>query len=183
MTTLIISTLYALLPAYVANMAPVIAQRLNFLPRLARPLDGGHKIGRNYIFGTNKTWRGFAVGVASAMLVGVAQYFLWQFNVVRLRSVIDFSRVDPVTFGFIGGMGAMGGDLIKSFLKRRFAIASGNAWPIADQLDFVLGYFGATYFFVFWQLPILLAGLILTLIFHPLTNLIAYLLAIKKVWW
>lgn len=183
MIKLAFATLYALLPAFAANMAPVVATRLNFAPRLARPLDGGMKLWGEALFGEGKTWRGFAVGVSAAMFIGIAQYFLWHFNIVRLYSIINYSAVDPVTFGFLGGTGALGGDLIKSFFKRRFHLSSGSPWPVFDQLDFILGYFGATYFFVGWQMPVFLMALALTLVFHPLVNIIAYALSIKKVWW
>jgi CDP-2,3-bis-(O-geranylgeranyl)-sn-glycerol synthase len=37
------------------------------------------------------------------------------------------------------GVGAIGGDLLKSVLERRIGVAPGARWLPADQLDFVLG--------------------------------------------
>lgn len=123
------------------------------------------------------------VGVSSAMFVGTIQFFLWQFEVIRIRSIIDFSVIDPLTFGFFGGVGALSGDLIKSFFKRRFKIPSSNPWPVFDQLDFILGYVATTSLFIHWDARLFVSAIILTLIVHPLTNVAAYFLSVKKVWW
>jgi CDP-2,3-bis-(O-geranylgeranyl)-sn-glycerol synthase len=164
-------------------MAPVVAHRLNFLPRLAKPIDGGYKFANNFIFGRTKTWRGLLLGIATAIFVGTIQFFLWQFNIIRVHSAVDFSVIDPIVFGFFGGIGALIGDLIKSFFKRRFGIASGQPWPVFDQLDFVIGYFAFTSILMQWNLRLFLAALVITLILHPLTNILAYFLSFKNVWW
>lgn len=183
MMDLIGVTFYALLPAYAANMAPVIAARLHFMPSLAIPIDGGQKFWGMRLFGDHKTYRGVIIGVLTAMFVGVFQYFLWLFHVIQVNSIIDFSRIDPLMFGFIGGAGALGGDLLKSFAKRRFKIPSGDPWPVFDQLDFILGYIATTSLLIQWPTPIIIIAFIMTLIAHPLTNIAAYILRIKKVWW
>ncbi len=180
---LIAITLYALLPAYAANMAPVIAARLGFLSSMALPVDGGQSLWGARIFGDNKTYRGVVIGVVTAMFVGVIQYFLWLFRVVQVNSFIDFRYIDPLMFGFIGGAGALGGDLLKSFAKRRFKIPSGSPWPVFDQLDFILGYIATTSLIVSWPVEAIITAFLLTLIAHPLTNIAAYILKIKKVWW
>jgi CDP-2,3-bis-(O-geranylgeranyl)-sn-glycerol synthase len=50
---------------------------------------------------------------------------------------MDYSRW-PV-LGVLLGVGAIGGDSAKSFLKRRRGIPAGARWVPADQLDFVVG--------------------------------------------
>ena len=183
MLLLVFQTLYFLLPAYIANMAPVVVHRLGLLPRLNLPIDRGYILRGARLIGETKTWRGIIVGIATAMSVGTIQYFLWHFNIIKLHTVVDFSIVDPIAFGFIGGVGAMGGDLVKSIIKRRFKIHSGQPWPVFDQLDFVLGYLILTSFLVTIRPAIFVIALLATLILHPLVNIIAFWLRLKKVWW
>jgi CDP-2,3-bis-(O-geranylgeranyl)-sn-glycerol synthase len=88
-----------------------------------------------------------------------------------------------VLFGFLAGFGAIFGDLLKSFFKRRVGIRSGGAWPVFDQLDFIIGFFAFTYLIV-WPMPeVVITIMLITLILHPLTNIVSYLLGFKKVWW
>ena len=98
-----------------ANGAPVIAKKI-FGDRFAKPLDGGLKFydGRP-IFGPSKTFRGlvaavFAAAVA-APLVGL-----------------------PPAVGVVAGAGAMTGDLISSFVKRRMGKASSSRATGLDQI-------------------------------------------------
>jgi len=183
MSALLITTIYFLFPAYIANMLPVIANRLDVLHPLARPIDGGFKFYGEYLFGSSKTWRGLVIGVLGSMFIAIIQFFLFPLQIVAPYSFVDFGAIDPLTFGFAGGVGALGGDLIKSFFKRRFGIKSGQPWPVFDQLDFIIGYFAATVLLIGFRSDIFIAALIVTLILHPMTNLFAYLLRIKKVWW
>ena len=180
---LIVQTLYFLLPAYIANMVPVFAGRLQVLPSLAKPIDGGFKLWGDFIFGTNKTWRGFFLGTAAAMFVCYGQFIVWQSNIGHSITIIDFSIVDPLVFGFFGGIGALAGDLLKSFVKRRVGIKSGMPWPVFDQLDFIIGYLAISLFFIPWNMPVFVTALVMTLILHPLTNVLGYALKIKNVWW
>jgi CDP-2,3-bis-(O-geranylgeranyl)-sn-glycerol synthase len=112
---------YFMAPAYAANMAPPFAR---FWRGWNRPLS------RRW-FGSHKTVVGFAAGVAAGAGVGLVQ------------SAIDWWPV-PVTasglaLGLRFGIGAMAGDTVKSFFKRRLAIAPGAPWIPFDQLDFVAG--------------------------------------------
>lgn len=182
MTLIIIKTLYLLLPAYLANMTPPIFNTLGWLNFLAKPIDGGKKLGNDYLFGPHKTWRGLVVAVLSGIVVAGLQSWLynnWYFNEI---SLIDYQR-NWLIFGLCAGSGAILGDLIKSFFKRRLHIVAGDAWPIFDQLDFILGFFLATFWLIKFDLKIFIISILLTLILHPLTNFLAYFLKIKKVWW
>ena len=104
----------------VANMVPVFAARYNWLPMLARPLDGGITWRGQRLLGSNKTWRGLILGV---LFGGVTAFFIAM----------------PIAAGLALGFGALAGDAGKSFLKRRLRIAPGRQWFVADQIDFVIG--------------------------------------------
>ena len=181
MTSLILQAFYLALPAYFANMAPVIFAKVGLLKSLARPIDNGRKLGSDYIFGSGKTWRGIISAVILGIIISGIQAWLFGWDFFRSISVVDYPHIWPV-FGFLAGLGAILGDLFKSFLKRRVNIASGRPWPVFDQLDFIAGFFVFIYLLVRPSWHLMLIAAILTLILHPLTNLVAYILRIK-VWW
>jgi len=75
------------------------------------------------------------------------------------------------------------GNLFNSFLKRRLGYPIGKSLPFIDQLDFIVGAIFA-YYLAFGFFPdnsILI--IILTLFLHPLSNMVAYKLGLKEVWW
>ncbi|WP_292736620.1 CDP-2,3-bis-(O-geranylgeranyl)-sn-glycerol synthase [Methanocalculus sp.] len=166
-----------MLPAYLPN--PVAAALGG-----GRPVDGGRcwRDGRR-IFGDGKTLRGFLAGVAGGVVIGLIQIFiqsrigLWVFPEHTLMSITLLA------------VGALLGDLAKSFLKRRKGVGRGEKWPVADQFDLVIGAFIMLLIFdPGWllsaiTLPIAIAILILTPILHRGTNIIGYILGIKDVPW
>ena len=114
------SALWFILPAYVANATPVVLGG-------GRPIDGGRKfIDGRPIFGAGKTWRGFAAGLAAGIVVGLFQGLI----------VAEPSRY--ILLGFLLALGALLGDLLGSFTKRRLGIKRGGAAPGLDQLGFVM---------------------------------------------
>jgi len=77
-------------------------------------------------------------------------------------------------------IGALTGDLIESFIKRRISRSPGSSLPVADQIDFILGAF-------LFSIPVLppsllsaLIILVVTIPIHLLTNLGAVLLNMKN---
>lgn len=70
--------LYLAFPAFAANMAPVIAAKLKILQNIANPIDSGRRLRGKEIFGSHKTWRGFVVGVAVAILISLERNDLCQ---------------------------------------------------------------------------------------------------------
>ena len=81
------------------------------------------------------------------------------------------------------GIGGLTGDLIGSFIKRRLNMDRGAAAPGIDQLDFLIG---AVLLSVIIQ-PIAFFQILLLLIATPLihltTNIVGYLLKVKKEPW
>lgn len=174
MKEIIISSLYFILPAYFANMGPVIANLLN-LP-LSRPIHGK-------FFGSHKTWRGFYMGYIFAFLILWLQYYLHTKGIFKTYNLLNYENINLFLYAGLFGIGALTGDLIKSFFKRRIGIKPGGQWFPFDQLDFVIGalIFLSPFFIPNWQT--ILTLIIITPILHLLTNLAAYKLKIKKVWW
>lgn len=174
MMTLIVSSLYLILPAYVANMAPVIAAKLR--------LPYGRPINRE-LFGDHKTYRGFYAAFLGALLAILLQRAFQEQMLFETARLIDYLAVNPFVLAFAFGFGALLGDLVKSYFKRRLKRPSGSPWFPFDQLDFILGslLFLLPFYQPGWGSVVVL--LLLTPILHFLTNVAAYLLGLKKVWW
>lgn len=182
MWDIIIKSFYFALPAYLANMSPVIFDKFKIFKSLARPIDGGKKIGNDFVFGSSKTWRGILSGAIFGLIVAWVQALLYDYEFFKNLSIISYPD-NFIIFGILAGLGAILGDLAKSFFKRRFGIKSGNSWPVFDQLDFIVGFFIFIYYFSTPSIDIIITTCLITLILHPLTNLISYFLGFKKVWW
>jgi len=159
----IVDALVFIFPAYCANAVPVIFGG-------GRPLDFGRLfVDGKPIFGSNKTVRGFVSGLAIGTLVGFGMSLL----------NIGYS----VLLGFVVSLGALSGDLGEAFVKRRLGFVPGAAFPVADQLDFVVG---ALIFSLIVSPPSLLVGAVVILVtppIHLLTNFLAYLIGVKKEPW
>ncbi|NIP73503.1 MAG: CDP-archaeol synthase [Gammaproteobacteria bacterium] len=107
--------LQALLLVVVANGAPVAAWRL-LDRRWALPVDAGMRLadGRP-LFGPTKTVRGAASAVAAATGAALLLELPWQ-------------------AGALAGAGAMTGDLLSSFVKRRLGMAPSRMALGLDQI-------------------------------------------------
>jgi len=169
---------YLMMPAYFANMAPVIVKKIDLL---AFPIDFGKKIGSKPLFGKNKTFRGLAFGIIFAVIIAYAQFLLYRHEYFRSISFFDYESW--LAFGFLIGLGALTGDLAKSFFKRRLGISPGERFVPFDQTDFVIGalIFIMPVFMV--TLKIFLASLLLSFILHIIVNHIAFYLKIRNEKW
>jgi CDP-2,3-bis-(O-geranylgeranyl)-sn-glycerol synthase len=162
--------LWFIFPAYCANAVPVIFGG-------GLPLDAGKTFfdGRP-ILGSHKTFRGFFSGLVVGTLVGFFQTLLFQHVLFQYDAQFRYD----VLLGFMLSLGALVGDIVESFIKRRLDLPPGSSLPIADQLDFVVGA-------LFFSLPvsppsllILLIIIIITPPIHSLTNFLANFLRIKR---
>ena len=175
MLSLILQTLWLLLPAGIANMAPVI---FKWVPFLNHPVDFNKTLSGKPIFGKNKTFRGFFFGTLSAIATVLIQaHFAPQVGDI---SIIDYSTINPYLLGFLLGFGALLGDIIESFFKRRTSIAPGKSWVGFDQLDWIIGslFLASFYISIPWQY--ILSSLIIFGLLHPTANLLGYYLKLKE---
>lgn len=147
MIKFIFSCLWYLLPAALGNHVASCGNRLwlpqifrSGLGRLAVPVDLGIKWRGKEILGKNKTWRGLLVGAITGILAAGAQTILF-FNTdfFKRNTLVDYREVNFILFGFFMGSGALFGDLVKSFIKRRLDKPSGKPWFPWDQLDWIAG--------------------------------------------
>ena len=130
-----------MLPAAIANGAPIIASRLPKFRDWNARLDFGKTIHGRPIFGSHKTWR----GIISGMLLSTLVLWLQQLAAAHIPATspftdgIDYSQLPTLLLGPLFGLGALGGDAIESFFKRRHGTADGQAWVPFDQLDYIIG--------------------------------------------
>ena len=121
-------------PAYFANMAPVSAAKHNWFPALNLPVW-------EEALGANKTWRGLVVGYFAALATLLALWALASLGLLG-TTYINYTSLPlhmfPVVALLFAG-GALGGDMVESYFKRKRGIGSGKPWPVWDQIDFVLG--------------------------------------------
>lgn len=184
MLVVVAQALFFFLPAYVANMCPVIFGNVRWLKSLKKPIDGGRRFGSARLFGEHKTYLGFVVGVTGAALTGVTQYLIFSgIPQVRWIFLFEYSPVPAFLTGFILGLGALSGDLVKSFIKRRLGKKDGESFFPFDQLDFVIGGLvaGSWVYFPSWSHVAVL--IVLTPLLHFLSNIAGFKLGLKKVWW
>ena len=165
----IAAAMWFIFPAYCANAAPVIFGG-------GPQMDFGKKFWDNKpILGSHKTFRGFLAGIIIGPLVGLVQTVIFQ-NYLTHYPQFSYS----ILLGFMLSLGALTGDLIESFAKRRLNRSPGASLPVADQIDFILGAF---LFSIVVSPPSLQSALIILLITIPIhlaTNLGAALLNMKN---
>ncbi len=171
MTTeqIILKLLLFLAPMYFANSSAMLLGGKT-------PID----LGKNFfdgkpIFGKGKTFRGLFFGIAMGTIASFILSLIFPIETTLFGNYLFL--------GFLLSVGALIGDLIASFFKRRNKINQGEEILFLDQLDFVIGgmIFGSLiYTPEFYE--IIFVGAI-TLIVHRASNFIAYKIKLKKVPW
>ena len=171
------------LPAWVANATPVLGGG-------GRPIDGGRHLrdGRR-LFGKGKTVRGFIVGLIFGTLTGLAQFYAAPYlrpllvMFVTITPDMDYVLSMQIPVAVLMSFGALTGDLLGSFIKRRIGVESGDPSPVMDQLGFIIMalIFAAP---IFEPSSVFVMILIVTTLFiHWVSNVLGYLIGLKKHPW
>jgi len=182
--TIILQALWLILPAYIANGSAVL-------------VGGGSPIdfGKNWqdgkrILGDGKTWRGLFAGAFVGMTCGfglavVAKYAaMSDFAFLGLSDFEGFPLMILIIFSLC--FGALLGDIVESFFKRRIGRERGEDWIPFDQLDFVIGalllclfvswilqlFTSENWFFKSFSIWHILVIVILTPFFHIFANFV-----------
>lgn len=167
----IIYSIHFFIPGYLANM-------FAFLLGGGKPLDFYKNfIDGRRLLGDGVTIRGTFFGISLGFLYGLMFYYMIP-NPYLPINIYELSIIS-----FLISLGAILGGMVGSFIKRRLGLRRGAPFPILDQLNFVIG--GIALCYIYYEIPtkIILILLIITPIFHLLSNVIAYLLGIKKEAW
>lgn len=178
----IIQSLWYILPAGLANMMPVFVRK--HFKFLEIPVDFGKKFRDRPIFGSHKTWRGIIAGIiGSIFLISIQALLYFNFEIFRKISLIQFENINFILLGFLLGFGALFGDLVKSFFKRRVNVSPGAKFFPWDQVDFILGalLFSSIIFRPKWYIYIFL--ILVIPFFHIFFNHFAFWIGIQKTKW
>ncbi|MEM0445508.1 MAG: CDP-2,3-bis-(O-geranylgeranyl)-sn-glycerol synthase [Nitrososphaerota archaeon] len=169
----ILTAIVYVLPAYVANGAPVVILRLI---GSGHPIDRGKTLrdGRR-LLGDGKTLEGLVSGLATGLLTAIA-----------IQISIPWLYRGPPEYTLLP-VGAMVGDLLGSFLKRRIGLERGRPAPVLDQLGFMAAALllaSLPYGPPSWlDSSTLTLILLVTAILHVSTNALAYLAGLKDKWY
>lgn len=132
----IIQAFWLILPAYIANASALLLGG-------GLPIDFGKKFkdGKR-ILGDGKTWRGLFIGTFIGMTAGfgfsVVSKIASNINFpIKINDFTGFPLMIPILFSLC--FGALIGDIIESFFKRRIGKKRGENWIPFDQIDFILG--------------------------------------------
>lgn len=182
------AVIWVLLPALIANA-------LATLPRgRGPPMDFGWSWpgdGRR-ILGSSKSWSGFFFGSLAAAPFGLleAELILLAPPSLQLVPSLGSSLEAALPLVLMVSFGAMIGDALGSFCKRRLGRPSGARTLLLDQLPFVLLpialgllFYPTLFGSVFGSLTAILWLLVLTLGLHAGFNWIGFKVGLKKVPW
>ncbi len=165
---------FLFLPAGIANLTPVIGNKIPLLARWKTPLDFGKSYRGKRIFGANKSWRGI---VSGSLCGGLTSLITGHY--LSTQYALSFVGLQLFLFGAWIGFGALLGDAVESFFKRQAGVKPGHSWFPWDQLDYIIG--GVIFSLVFVREPLTVYLAIFGLYFglHLLVSYVGYLLGFK----
>jgi CDP-2,3-bis-(O-geranylgeranyl)-sn-glycerol synthase len=141
------------------NFLYPLKQRYPYLSKIDRPIDTGAVFwdGRR-LFGDSTTILGIVVALTISFLL-------------TLFIPLDY---------FVVFLGAYGGHMIGSFIKRRMGKSDGEYVPVIDHGDAII-----TLAFLYalqarFTLPVLITSICITLVLYPLVCKVAYTLKLRK---
>lgn len=183
--TIILYSIYLMIPAYFANGSALVFGG-------GTPMDFGKYAWDNRrLIGDGCTWRGLIGGGLLGMIVGGLQGFLANmgiatnlFNIsVNQMTFISGYVLQGLIIGLLLGFGALIGDAVGSFIKRRLNFERGKPVPLLDQLDFVVFalLFVSLVVKLSWEMVLII--ILLSIFLHLGANIFAYLINLKDVWY
>lgn len=178
----ILFALWFLLPAALANAIPVIVSKAPVVKNYDAPIDAGRKYKGREILGPHKTWRGIIAGIViSTLALWLQQYLVAEYTWAHdLSGNVDYAALPTLLLGPLFAIGALGGDALESFFKRRKEIGSGTSWVPFDQIDYIIGSVFISLFFVLLTPVRYIWIFIVWFLLHLLASYIGYKLGLKK---
>jgi len=192
----ILSCFYFFLPAYFTNMTPPLIRKAGIFNFLDKPVDFNRKFLGQPIFGKNKCWRGVIFGIIVGILVAGLQLWLYQFSFthpnfagqnlggfIKEISFFNYQEIHIFAFGFLISAGAVFGDLLFAFIKRRLKMEPGARFIPWDQTNYVIG--SAIFLTPIFKIDIMvwITLFILTFFLHIIFNRLGYCLKLHRAKW
>lgn len=179
--TELFNALWFFLPAGIANAVPVIVSKIPVLKKYNYPMDFNKTYKGIRIFGDHKTIRGLISGIIAAILIFLLQQYLYTSN-ESLEAILywDYTSINPIIFALLSALGALLGDAIKSFFKRRTNIKPGEPWFPFDQIDFIIG--GCIFLspYLYDKPSQYISILIVYFLMHLISTFLGFLLKLKN---
>lgn len=179
-----LTPLWLLWPAMVANSFAVLTGG-------GTPMDFGRSWKGKRILGDGKTWRGFFGGSFCSIGIGYVQIIISDPFSPTHYGFGSYSGALPILIAI--SFGALLGDALGAFIKRRMGLDRGAKVPILDQYDFLIGaLLLALIIRPDWVIDHMISGyywtgflflLVLILVLHKLFNMIGYKMGKKDVPW
>lgn len=168
------------LPTFIANAIPVIVKNIIFIKNFNKPIN-------EKLFWKNKTYRWFITGVIFAILTSMFLFFIIKNfpNTLINNFYIDIvpNIYIAIFLWLIQWFWALFWDLLESFIKRKLWKKPWEAWPFWDWVDYIIW---SLILFSFIFTPNIV-WIIFLILFAPIisltSNIIAYLLWWKNVWY
>jgi len=188
-TNTILIVLWVMGPAYIANSVAVLTGG-------KYPIDQG-KISSdgNRILGDGKTWSGLLGGTLGGIIFGMLLDAGDSRMALEHLTSEEYEKSlwgnNPILIFFLLSFGALFGDIVASFYKRRQNLQRGDKFALLDMYDFII--MSLLLCFIFqrnWLLSWILDGwvplftiLILTPFLHRGVNIIGYKMGVKNEPW
>lgn len=168
------------LPAGLANVVPPLLVRIPRLKEWDTPLDFGVSWQGKRLLGDNKTWRGLIIGTVVGTLTGGIIYLFNPEFINELEPMALKPGLAMMAIGTCLGFGALAGDAIESFFKRRVGIPAGKTWFPFDQTDYIIGGLVAVWPLVQLTFTQYLAIGVIWVCIHLLTNYIGFKIGVNE---
>ena len=165
----VLNAIFFVFPTMFANVTPMLFGG-------GLPIDFRKNFfDKRRILGNNKTIRGLIAGVLGGFLMGLFSSW-WLTQIIQVDFPIHIAN------GFFQGLGAIIGDSVGSFIKRRINIPPGGSLPLMDQAGYMvfgllLGMIGAPFPWTYWVIILPLATIV-----HLAANAVGYSIGVKDVW-
>ncbi len=162
-------------PAYAANAFPPLV-------RGRKPLDRDAMLHGRRLFGDGKTIEGTVSGIAFGIFIGIMQLFFQPYVADVIAPYGTLILLSPVLIALLSA-GAMAGDIIGSFIKRRMGMERGSPALLLDQLGFVVTALLFSMAVVSVMPEVFAFLVIVTPVVHWIANQIGYHSGVKKHPW
>ncbi len=161
---------FTAIPLYTANASAMLFGGKT-------PIDRGRILWDGQpLLGKGKTWKGTGMGIIIGTISGmIIQYFF--------PALVHSLTPNYLLYTFLLSTGALLGDMVGSFIKRRMKLKPGQPAHILDQLDFVVGGLVLGVGVLVPNLTGMLLLIMITPFVHLAFNRFAYIIKIKSVPW